>query len=83
MDERSKCETRIHQDPRGEHRQQPFLTWPQQLLARYIHEGKRNKSKNELLGLKASAQQKKQSVKLKDNLQNGRRYLQMVYQIKG
>ena len=24
MDERSKCETRIHQNPRGEHRQHPF-----------------------------------------------------------
>ena len=35
------------------------------------------------LRLKASAQQKKQSTKLKDNLQNGRRYLQMTYQIEG
>ena len=50
MDERSKCETIIHQNPRGEHRQHPFLTWPQQLLARYIYEGKINKSKNQLLG---------------------------------
>ena len=24
MDERSKCETRIHQNARGEHRQHPF-----------------------------------------------------------
>ena len=24
MDERSKCETRIHQNPKGEHRQHPF-----------------------------------------------------------
>ena len=24
MDERSKCETRVHQNPRGEHRQHPF-----------------------------------------------------------
>ena len=24
MDERSKCETRFHQNPRGEHRQHPF-----------------------------------------------------------
>ena len=52
MDERSKWETRFHQNPRREHRQHPFWTWPQQLLARYIHEGKRNKSINELLGLK-------------------------------
>ena len=52
MDERSKCETRIHPNPREEHRQHPFWTWPQQFLARYIYEGKENKSKNELLGLK-------------------------------
>ena len=37
----------------------------------------------DLIKIKASAQQKKQSTKLKDNLQNGRRYLQMTYQIKG
>ena len=37
----------------------------------------------DLMKIKTSAQQKKQSTKLKDNLQNGRRYLQMTYQIKG
>ena len=37
----------------------------------------------DLIKIKRSAQQKKQSTKLKDNLQNGRRYLQMTYQIKG
>ena len=37
----------------------------------------------DLIKIKASAQQKKQSTKPKDNLQNGRRYLQMTYQIKG
>ena len=36
-----------------------------------------------LIRIKGSAQQKKPSTKLKDNLQNGRRYLQMTYQIKG
>ena len=36
-----------------------------------------------LIMIKTSAQQKKQSTKLKDNLQNERRYLQMTYQIKG
>ena len=35
----------IHQNPGEEHRQHPFWTWPQQLLARFIHEGKRNKAK--------------------------------------
>ena len=44
-----------------------------------------NKSKNELLG---THQDKKllhseQSTKLKGNFQNGRRYLQMTYPIKG
>ena len=51
MGERSKCETRFHQNPRGEHRQHPSWTWPEQLLARYIHEGQGNKSHNESLGL--------------------------------
>ena len=32
--------------------------------------------------IRTSVQQKMQSTKLKDNLQNGRRYLQMTYQIK-
>ena len=43
-------------------------------------------SKNELLRPhqnKSSAQQRKQSAKLKGNRQNGRRYLQVTYQIKG
>ena len=48
MDERPKCETRFHQNPRGEYRQHPFSTWPQQLLIRYIYEGKGNERKNEL-----------------------------------
>ena len=33
--------------------------------------------------IKTSAQQNKQPIKLKDNLQNGQRYLQMKYLIKG
>ena len=45
MSERPKCETGIHQNPR-EHRQQPLLPQPQQLLARHISKGKGNKSKN-------------------------------------
>ena len=86
MDERSKCETRIYPNPRGEHRQHPFSTWPQQLLSRSSMKARETKAKMnywDLIRLKASAQQKKQSTKLKDNLQNGRRYLQMTYQIKG
>ena len=37
----------------------------------------------DLIKIKTSAQQMKQSAKLKGNRQNGRRYLQMTYQIKG
>ena len=37
----------------------------------------------DLIKIKASAQQRKQSAKLKGNQRNGRRYLQMTYQIKG
>ena len=51
MDERPKCETGIHQNPRGEHRQQPLRPRPQQLLARHVTKGKGNKSENELPGL--------------------------------
>ena len=35
------------------------------------------------LHLKTSAQQEKQSTKQKDNLQNGKKYLQTMYQIRG
>ena len=37
----------------------------------------------DLIKIKSSAQRRKQSAKLKDNRQNGRRYLQTTYQIKG
>ena len=36
----------------------------------------------DFIKIKIYAQQRKQSTKLKGNLQNGRRYLQMTYQIK-
>ena len=37
----------------------------------------------DLINIKSSVQQREQSTKLKGNRQNGRRYLQMTYQIKG
>ena len=37
----------------------------------------------DFIKIRSFAQQRIQSTKLKDNLQNGRRYLQMTYQIKG
>ena len=45
MDERPLCETGIHQNPRGEHRQQPLRHQPQQLLSRHVSKGKGNKRK--------------------------------------
>ena len=51
MDERPKCETGFHHNPKEIHRQQPLRPWLQQLLARHVSKGKGNKGKNELLGL--------------------------------
>ena len=45
MDERPKCETGNHQNPRGERRQQSLCPQLQQFLARHISKGKGNKSK--------------------------------------
>ena len=49
-------------------------------------QGERSKSKNKQMGhnlnLKAFAQQRKPSTKWKDNLVNGRKYLQMIWPIK-
>ena len=50
MDERSKCETRIHQNPRGEHKQHPFELGYSNFLQDMSMKG--NKSKKELLGHK-------------------------------
>ena len=51
--------------------------------SRKARETKAKMNSWDFIKIKASAQPKKQSTKLKDNLQNGRRYLQMTYQIKG
>ena len=51
MDERLKRETGIHQNHRGEHRQQPLRPQSQQLLPGHVSEAKGNECKNELLGL--------------------------------
>ena len=50
INERPKCETESHQNPRGKHRQQPLWPQPKQLLTRHITKGRGNK-KHELLGL--------------------------------
>ena len=48
MDERPKCDTGIHQNPRGEHRQQPLRPRPEQPFSRHIAKGKRIKDKMNL-----------------------------------
>ena len=45
MDERPKCKTRIHQNPRGEHRQQPLDIGHQQLLLDMSPEARETKAK--------------------------------------
>ena len=40
MDERPKCEIGSHQNPRGEHRQQPLWPWQEQLLRRHVAKGR-------------------------------------------
>ena len=67
MDERSKCETGNHQNPRGEHRKQPLLQQPQQLPTRHVSGGKGNKSKNELLGLHQNKKQPSEWEKIFTN----------------
>ena len=75
MDQRPKCEAGNHQNPRGEHRQQPLSQWLQQLLTRHVSRGKGNKTINELLELHQDKklQHSKGNNQLKGNLQNGRR----------
>ena len=41
IDEKPKYEIGIHQNPRGEHRQQSLQPQPQQHLARHVSKGKR------------------------------------------
>ena len=50
MDEGPQCEKGIHQNPWGEHRQQPLWPQPQQHLPRKNAKSKGSKGKNELLG---------------------------------
>ena len=50
MDEKPKCKTGKHQNPKDENRQQPLSPQLQQLLTQHFSGGKGNKSKNELLG---------------------------------
>ena len=87
MDKRPQCKTGSHQNPRGESRQKNlFDLGCSNFLLNTSPEAREIKAKMnywDFIKIKTSAQQRKQSVKLKGNRRNGRRYLQMTYQIKG
>ena len=80
MDERPKCETRIHQNPRGEHRQQLFdLSHSNFLLdaSLRVRETKAKMNFWDCIKIKIFCTAR-ETTKLKGNLPNGRRYLQMT-----
>ena len=80
------CETGIHQNPRGEQRQQHLRPQPQLLLLDMSSKARETKAKMnywDFIKIKTFCTAKEQSTKSKDNQQKGRRYLQMTYQIKG
>ena len=87
MDERLKHKTGSHQNPGGESRQIPLTSATATSYSTCLQrQGKKNKAKMncwDLVKIQTSAWQRKQSAKLKGNLQNGRKYLQMTYHIKG
>ena len=51
MDERPKYKIGSLQNPRGESRQKPLWSFPQQILTQHVSGGKGNKSKNQLWDL--------------------------------
>ena len=69
MEENPKCETGNHENPKGEHRQQPLWPRSQQLLTRHIADDKGNKNKHELLVL----HQDKKSCTTKETINETKR----------
>ena len=70
MDKRPKCETGNHQNPKGEHRQSPLWLSHSNFLLDMSLETRETKAKmnsQDLIKIKASAQQRKQSTKFKGN----------------
>ena len=85
MNERPKCETGIYQNPRGEHRQPPFDLDHSNFLLDTSPKTKETKAKmthRDFIKMKSLCTAKETVNKSKGDLWNGRRYLQMTYQIK-
>ena len=85
MDERPRCETGIHQNPKGEHRQQPLQYRPKQLFHDTSPKARETKDKMNLwdfIKIKSFCTAKETSRILRGSPRNGRRYLQMTLQIK-
>ena len=86
MDERPKRETRIQQNPRGEHRSNLFDLDYSNFLQDTSPKARETKAKMnywDFIKIKSFCTAREQSTKVKGNLWNGRRYLQMTSQIKG
>ena len=84
MGERPQCETGIHQNHRGEHRQQPLQHWLKQNFHDTSPKAKETKEKMilwDFIKIKSSSQPRKE-LKKRGSPRNGRRYLQMTVQIK-
>ena len=85
MDERPQCETGIHQNSRGEHRQQPLRHRPKQPFHDTSPKPRETKDKMNFgtsSDKKLLHSQGKSQKKLRGSPRNGRRYLQMTLQIK-
>ena len=83
MDERLKCETGVHQNENiGSNLFGLGCSNFLQDTSLKAREAKVKMNYWDFIKIKTSAQQRKQSTKLKGNARNGRRYLQMTLQIK-
>ena len=86
MNERPKCKTGSHQNPRGESRQNLFDLGRSNFLVNTSPEARETKANMnywDLIKIKSFCTAKETISKTKSNQQNGRRYLQITYQIKG
>ena len=83
MYSRPKYKIRHHETPRKKHKQNTLWHKLQQYFLGSLSQGKRNKAKNKLDLIKLKSFYKaKETNKMKRNLLNGRKYLQMIWLIR-